>query len=1081
MTIGLERIRSLLDAERFTELLIELGWDQPARPNPTAEDPQSGRGAMQIAQKRGVGVWLATGGLPQTAAARRSLDRVVSKQSRERLLIFSDGQRQLWLWPEQRPSGYVRLVEHEYHRDSRNDALLQRLRMASFSMDEESTLTVLDVLGRVRRTFSAEKVTKPFFKEFRRQRQKLLGCIAGIHNETDRSWYCSVLLTRLMFIYFLQRKGVLDDDLAYLRNRLNRARDLFGEDRAFEEFLLPLFHDGLGSHLQAYDSPEIANIIGNVPYVNGDVFQRHELEQTYEIDIPDGALTEILDFFDKYRWHLDERPTNEENEINPDVLGYIFEQYVNQKEQGAYYTKEDITGYMASVTVVPAFLDRLAAQGGDDPCVLLSVEPDRYIHEVLRHGIEESDTNGAPLPPAPNPVEAPFPAGPPVDESILFEKASALWGLPGETWWEVHDRHRHYRDLRAQLKCGGIGDIDAAIAANLDLRRLAEDYMCTLGSLLEVERAYGTLTEITILDPTCGSGAFLFAALEVLCDLYNALFERADELVTDERRPAFLDEAARHPNRTYFILKTAMLKNLYGVDIMHEAGEIARLRLFLKLAAQLRDGDRVEPLPDLDFNIKTGNLLVGIADATDVDRRLSASFDGLSKQHEINQTLRRLVLLHERFVAQQQHADDPAAISESKTRLTDELSALRNELDQFLHEARVEKIDFVEWRRSHQPFHWEAEFPQVFRRGGFDVVLGNPPYIRRTKVTDYAWRGYVTGALPDICAPCVERSLHLTRLGGRFSMILPLSVQFSSQFTTAREVVSAMLDQRWVSTFGLIPAALFSGQASVRNTIIAGRRVLGRSESCTVQSGRTFVTRFHRWIADFRPALFPTLRYTELPEKLERSAGWIRLGSAQEAKLLTRLLAQGRTIGSLTMATGHGATRELFFKQTARYYLSTFLSAPPAFDAHGNEIAQTEVSAIRFGDLRYRDAAFAVSLSKLGMLWWQATSDEFHVTKSGLCSTPVPSDPMIVASAASLASDLQSALEENLSFYRNANKWMGNYDVRRVRNLTDQVDRLVLQSLGLEHYWPDLQLFYATFMKQTREAHESRRKLPDFS
>ena len=986
----------------------------------------------------------------------------------------------MWLWPEQRPSGYVRLVEHEHHQGSRNDALLQRLRMASFSMGEESILTVLDVLGRVRRTFSAEKVSKPFFKEFRRQRQKLLGRIAGIHNETDCSWYCSVLLTRLMFIYFLQRKGVLDGDLAYLRNRLNRTRDLFGDDRAFEEFLLPLFHDGLGSHLQAYDSPEIANIIGNVPYVNGDVFQRHQLEQTYEIDIPDGALTEILDFFDNYRWHLDERPTDEENEINPDVLGYIFEQYVNQKEQGAYYTKEDITGYMASVTVIPAFLDRLAAQGDDDPCVLLSVEPDRYIHEVLRHGIEESDVDGVPPPHAQVPEEAPSPAGPSVDEPTLFEKAPALRGLPGETWWEVYDRHRHYRDLWTQLERDEISGIDAAITANLDLRRLAEDYMCTLGSLLEVERAYGTLTEITILDPTCGSGAFLFAALEVLYDLYCALFERADELATNEQRPAFLDEAARHPNRAYFILKTAMLKNLYGVDIMHEAGEIARLRLFLKLAAQLRDGDRIEPLPDLDFNIKTGNLLVGVADAGDVDRRLSASLDGLSKKHEINQALRRLELLYERFVAQQQHADDPVAISESKTRLNEQLSTLRNDLDRFLYGARVEKMDFEEWRGSHQPFHWEAEFPQVFRRGGFDVVIGNPPYIRRTKVTGYAWRGYVTGGLPDICAPCVERSLHLTRPGGRFSMILPLSVQFSSQFTKAREVVSAMLDQRWVSTFGLIPAALFSGQASVRNTILAGKRMALRSETCTAQSGRTFVTRYHRWVADFRTALFPTLRYTELPDKLEHSAGWIRLGSAQEAKLLTRLLAQGRTIGSLTMPRGQGPTTELFFKQTARYYLSTFLSAPPAFDAYGNEIPQTEISGIRFGDLRYLNAAFALSLSKLGMLWWQATSDEFHVTKSGLCSTPVPSDPRIVTSAASLASDLQSALEENLTFYRNANKWMGNYDVRKVRHLTDQVDWLVLEALGLQDCWPDLQLFYATFLKQTREAHESRRELPDF-
>ena len=139
------------------------------------------------------------------------------------------------------------------------------------------------------------------------------------------------------------------------------------------------------------------------------------------------------------------------------------------------------------------------------------------------------------------------------------------------------------------------------------------------------------------------------------------------------------------------------------------------------------------------------------------------------------------------------------------------------------------------------------------------------------------------------------------------------------------------------------------------------------------------------------------------------------------------------------------------------------------------------MSKLRFADLQLRNAAFALSLSKLGLLWWMATSDEFDVTKSGLCSTPIPSDPVVLTAAASFAADLQSALEENQSFYRNANKWMGNYDVRKIRHLTDLVDRLVLESLGLENYWPDLQLFYATFMKQTREAHESRRELPDFS
>ena len=73
-----------------------------------------------------------------------------------------------------------------------------------------------------------------------------------------------------------------------------------------------------------------------------------------------------------------------------------------------------------------------------------------------------------------------------------------------------------------------------------------------------------------------------------------------------------------HPNRRYFVLKSIILNNLYAVDIMEEAVEICKLRLFLKLAAQVepdaaKDNLGIEPLPDIDFNIRAGNTLVGYA------------------------------------------------------------------------------------------------------------------------------------------------------------------------------------------------------------------------------------------------------------------------------------------------------------------------------------------------------------------------------------------------------------------------------------------------------------------------------------
>ena len=96
-----------------------------------------------------------------------------------------------------------------------------------------------------------------------------------------------------------------------------------------------------------------------MPYLNGGIFQQHQLEKLHEetIQIADAAFERLFNFFEAYQWHLDDRPLQNDNEINPDVLGYIFEKYINQKQMGAYYTKEDITEYISKNTIIPFLLD----------------------------------------------------------------------------------------------------------------------------------------------------------------------------------------------------------------------------------------------------------------------------------------------------------------------------------------------------------------------------------------------------------------------------------------------------------------------------------------------------------------------------------------------------------------------------------------------------------------------------------------------------------------------------------------------------------------------------------------------------
>ena len=511
-------LAKLLQRSDFDMLFRRMGWDNPEQLLPV-DVAESVLRPVPVADKRGVTVWRVDcpNGLPQRSEQRQVV-RCLKRFSRDQLVVFVTSDTHLWLWPEQRPSGVgYRLVDHEYRVEAPTDALLQRLAHATFTIEEEEQLTSSSVLTRVRRSFNADKVTKSFYREFQQHHKDFMTKIEGMPNDKDRRWYASVLLNRLMFIYFIQQKGFLDNDQQYLRTRLQMVRERFGENRFyafFRKFLLPLFYEGLGSPDTDYED-DIASIIGTVPYVNGGIFEPHNLEQANDIQIKDEAFDLLFDFFDVWRWHLDENPTGKSNEINPDILGFIFEQYINftekgQKEKGAYYTKPDVTGYMAASTILPALVDRFVAAGLGDPCILLSNSEDDYIHDSILHGVDQLLPEG-------------WDTGsqPPADELAL----------PGERWCDVTHRRDRCKRLRELLSDNSrVWTIDDAVTENLDMRELLADYLTQLSTADACDTAFTVLRSLTVCDPTVGSGAFLFAALEVLDPLYEAVLGRAAEL-----------------------------------------------------------------------------------------------------------------------------------------------------------------------------------------------------------------------------------------------------------------------------------------------------------------------------------------------------------------------------------------------------------------------------------------------------------------------------------------------------------------------------------------------------------------------
>ena len=630
-----EFLECLHDAD-FGRLFIENGWSNPSSKVPfkvVAGDEEYS--FAEVAQQKGFRVLVCRTPQIPLSAVRRQLDAKVRKRFDAYLAVFvSSGEpfHQLWSVPV-KGVDKRQLVTVEYREDNQSLFLLEKVRAISFSFEESPT--IIDVLDRVNKAFlvNATEVTKKFYQGFRKVHDGFVKGIKNLADAKDRDWYASVILNRLMFCYFIQKKGFLDRNEGYLNDKLKWVQRTRGEnkfDSFYRSFLKNLFSEGLDTPARRR-SAYFKKTYGRIPYLNDGMFAVHFLERrNRDLDIPDKVFEDVFAFFDQWRWHLDTRITASGRDINPDVLGYIFEQYINDRAQmGAYYTKEDITEYFTRNTLVPwllnetakaspaafkpaGFVWKLLKSGGPRPIAV-----DRYIFPAMRKGVDL---------PLPDEIEK----GVSVEPQSTLRARRAGWNMPAdealalptEIWRETVARRQRCAELRRKISGGEITDVNDFITYNLDIRTFAEDLIRNTSDHLFVRHFYAALRKVTVLDPTCGSGAFLFAALNILEPLYEACLDRMEEFHEKDGR-LFKDELAEiqgkfRSNQKYFIYKTIILRNLYGVDIMHEATEIARLRLFLKMVAAV-DVDPndenlgLDPLPDIDFNIRCGNTLVGFA------------------------------------------------------------------------------------------------------------------------------------------------------------------------------------------------------------------------------------------------------------------------------------------------------------------------------------------------------------------------------------------------------------------------------------------------------------------------------------
>lgn len=451
--------------------------------------------------------------------------------------------------------------------------------------------------------FDVEAVTRHFFTEYKRvfdaSMEKIRGFGQSQEETEDKRLFVQTLFNRLMFVYFLSRKGWLtfNRDKDYLNALWDNYADREDETNFYNDRLYHLFFFGLNNpqsqDLNFRDS-YMESIYGSVPFLNGGLFAKSYQDKRDGIVVPDEAVKPILtDLFDRFNFTvMESTPFDIEVAVDPEMLGKVFEELVTGRhDSGSYYTPRPVV----------AFMCREALKG------YLAGENTDLSDGAIANFVDDHDTHGI--------------------------------------------------------------------------------------SLTGAQQLADALKTVTVVDPACGSGAYLLGMMQELVELQTVLF--SDQLRADAQ--------------SLYDLKLRIIqRNLYGVDIDPFATNIAMLRLWLALAIEY-EGEHPEPLPNLDFKIVCGDSLLG----PDPDPE---SFGDLFRAG-VQMAAEDLAALKDEFMG---------STGAEKDRLREEVEELQDQLKSARAEASPppEVVD------------WSVEFAEVFdKRGGFDIAVANPPYVRQELLT----------------------------------------------------------------------------------------------------------------------------------------------------------------------------------------------------------------------------------------------------------------------------------------------------------------------------------------------------------
>jgi hypothetical protein len=532
--------------------------------------------------------------------------------------------------------------------------------------------------------FDVEAVTEEFFDAYK---EIFIGLQKYLNNQSrDLVWahdFSLLFLNRLMFLYYIQRKRWLGDNPDFLHgfwktyNLSQRAKDTF-----VSEWLNILFFEAFNNQFQAgradraYLPENLREAMQAAPYLNGGLFRKNELDQKFQFLIPDRQMNLIFEFLDKYNFTISEdTPLDQEVAVDPEMIGKVYESLVNVSA--------------------------------------------------------EADEQG--------------------DAGIFYTpriEIDLMCRLSLVDWLTNHLGQEHKPVL-----------YELVFAFNLEDKETSDAKISQLNLWQKIDNLFN---QVAILDPACGSGSFLVGMLYILDDL----------LIRSGRQLG-------HQEDSYDRRKRIIGNNLYGVDVMGWAVHVAELRLWLQLVIETElDKNKLQfkpLLPDLSFKIRRGDSLVQEYGGLNFSLQRAGGQIPFAIKNRINQLKSEKLkffnndldckfkteeqVKHEEFLifkdtleekhrSLQTRLDEIEQIIQPTTNLLGEIQDPQMTLD--IVKKLEEKEDIQNQlvrlnstlrvlQTEHEiPLIWDISFVEIFEseKSGFDVVIGNPPYVRQEKIHD---------------------------------------------------------------------------------------------------------------------------------------------------------------------------------------------------------------------------------------------------------------------------------------------------------------------------------------------------------